>query len=52
MDKLRAQSSRVSKAIAAAIREGFGQRQAVAKALAMEKAHRLRSDGSYIHTGK
>lgn len=54
MDTLRKhlQSERVGKAIAAAMREGFDQDQAVAKALAMERAGRLRADGSYRHVGE
>lgn len=54
MDALRthAHSSRVSKAIAAAMKEGYDQHQAVAKALAMNRAGRLRNDGSYRHVGE
>lgn len=47
-----AKDSRVSAAIASAMREGYDQHQAVAKALAMERAGRLRADGSYRHVGE
>lgn len=38
---------RVSKAIALMVKEGIPQKQAVAKALSMEREGRLRADGSY-----
>ncbi len=44
--------TRVGRAIALLIHEGVPQPQAVAKAMAMEHAKRLREDGSYRHVGE
>lgn len=41
-------SARIGRAVAKLRKEGVEEAQAVAKAYAMEKAGRLRDDGSYI----
>lgn len=43
-----AKNARVSKKIAILRREGMPQKQAIATALSMERAHRIRDDGSYV----
>lgn len=40
--------ARIGHAIAKMRKEGVEEDQAIAKAYAMEKAHKLRDDGSYI----